>query len=98
MHYIGVFLIGIIIGFLGGLFGKGGSAAATPMLSLIGIPGIVLVKAPLLSTVPETFIASLQYWRNKLTFVVIGVGLTSVLLANSSVFLLAPSYARILTN
>ncbi len=56
----------MIIGFLGGLFGKGGSAIATPMLSLIGIPGFVAVSAPLPATVPGTFIASLQYWKLKL--------------------------------
>ncbi len=66
MHYLGVFLIGIIIGFLGGLFGKGGSAIATPMLSLIGIPGFVAVTAPLPATVPGTFIASVPYWKSKL--------------------------------
>lgn len=169
MHYIGVFLIGVIIGFLGGLFGKGGSAIATPMLSLIGIPGFVAVTAPLPATVPGTFIASVPYWKSKLldwqiiiwsiaigvpstiigsylteytgatplliitgglvlffgisfllapreksknqiyaqierpahwrlklTFVAIGIGLISGLLANSGGFLLAPSYARIL--
>lgn len=61
-----MFLIGIIIGFLGGLFGKGGSAIATPMLSLIGIPGFVAITAPLPATVPGTFIASLEYWKSKL--------------------------------
>lgn len=66
LHYIGSLIIGIIIGFLGGLFGKGGSAIATPMLSLIGIPGFVAVTAPLPATVPGTFIASVGYWKSNL--------------------------------
>ncbi len=64
--YLGVFLVGILIGFLGGLFGKGGSAVATPMLSLIGIPGFVAVAAPLPATIPGLAIASAEYWRSRL--------------------------------
>jgi uncharacterized protein len=63
---VGAFLVGIIIGFLGGLFGKGGSAIATPLLSLIGIPGFIAVASPLPATVPGTFIASVAYWRSNL--------------------------------
>jgi uncharacterized protein len=66
LQYLGVFIIGIIIGFLGGLFGKGGSAIATPLLNLIGIPGFVSVAAPLPATIPGTFIATVEYWRSKL--------------------------------
>jgi uncharacterized protein len=54
------------VGFLGGLFGKGGSAIATPLLSLIGIPGFIAVAAPLPATVPGTLIASIEYWKFKL--------------------------------
>jgi uncharacterized membrane protein YfcA len=63
LQHFEVFLIGIAIGFFGGLFGKGGSAIATPMLSLIGIPGFVAVAAPLPATVPGTLVASAEYWR-----------------------------------
>jgi uncharacterized membrane protein YfcA len=66
LHYIGIFIVGIIVGFLGGLFGKGGSSIATPMLNLIGVPGFVAVAAPLPATVPGTFVASLEYWKLKL--------------------------------
>jgi uncharacterized protein len=66
VHYFGVFCIGIVVGFLGGLFGKGGSAIATPLLSLIGIPGFIAVASPLPATVPGTFIASVEYWKLKL--------------------------------
>ena len=35
---LAVALIGAFVGFLGGVFGKGGSAIATPLLALVGIP------------------------------------------------------------
>jgi|SRR5579875_1022944 len=63
---VGAFAIGIAVGFLGGLFGKGGSAVATPLLSLIGFPGFVAVAAPLPATVPGTLIASAEYHRYQL--------------------------------
>jgi uncharacterized membrane protein YfcA len=65
-RYVGALLIGVVIGFLGGLFGKGGSAVATPLLSLAGFPGFVAVASPLPATVPSTLVASAEYWRSKL--------------------------------
>ncbi len=61
-----VLAVGVVIGFLGGLFGKGGSAIATPLLSLIGVPGFVAVAAPLPATIPGTFVASAEYWKSHL--------------------------------
>ncbi len=61
-----VALIGAFVGFLGGLFGKGGSAIATPLLALIGIPPIVALASPLPATVPSTLAASYVYWRERL--------------------------------
>lgn len=66
LEHIGSFLIGIVIGFLGGLFGKGGSAVATPLLHMIGVPGFVAVTSPLPATIPGTLIASIEYWRSHL--------------------------------
>lgn len=66
LYYLAIFCIGIVVGFLGGLFGKGGSAIATPMLNLIGVPGFIAIAAPLPATVPGTFIASAEYWKLKL--------------------------------
>ena len=39
-------LAGIAIGFLTGLFGVGGSSVATPLLSLLGVPGFFAVASP----------------------------------------------------
>src|SRR4051794_19005461 len=60
---LGVALIGVAIGFLGGLLGKGGSAIATPLLHAIGVPAIVAVAAPLPATIPSTLAASWVYWK-----------------------------------
>ena len=54
--------IGVVIGFLGGLLGKGGSAIATPLLHAVGVPAIIAVAAPLPATVPATLAASWVYW------------------------------------
>jgi uncharacterized protein len=63
---VAVALIGAFVGFLGGLFGKGGSAIATPLLALVGIPPIMAVASPLPATVPSTLAASYAYWRERL--------------------------------
>lgn len=62
----GTLLVGVAIGFMGGLFGKGGSAVATPLLALIGVPGFVAVAAPLPAVIPGTFVASVAYWKEQL--------------------------------
>ncbi len=61
-----VAVIGAFVGFLGGLFGKGGSAIATPLLALVGIPPIVALASPLPATIPSTLAASYAYWRERL--------------------------------
>jgi uncharacterized membrane protein YfcA len=61
--WIAIALIGAAVGFLGGLFGKGGAAVATPLLAAVGVPAIVAVASPLPATVPSTFVAYRQYRR-----------------------------------
>jgi uncharacterized protein len=56
-------LIGMFVGFVGGMFGKGGSAIATPLLFLAGAPAIVAVASPLPATIPATILAARQYHR-----------------------------------
>src|SRR5215467_15921188 len=65
-HLIAVAAIGAVVGLLGGVFGKGGSAIATPLLSLVGIPPISAVASPLPATIPSTLSASYAYWRERL--------------------------------
>ncbi|MEZ5322459.1 MAG: sulfite exporter TauE/SafE family protein [Microthrixaceae bacterium] len=55
--WIPVAAIGAGIGFLGGLFGKGGSAVASPLLAVVGLPPIAAVATPLPSTIPSALAA-----------------------------------------
>ena len=91
-QHLGIITVGIVVGFLGGLFGKGGSAVATPLLSLIGLPGYIAVASPLPATIPGTLIASNEYWRYNLS--------TGKLLAGASAWA-CPRFGRgisLLTN
>ena len=63
MEWLLIMLIGAVVGYLGGLFGKGGSAIATPMLAAVGVAPIVAVASPLPATVPGTLIAYQRYRR-----------------------------------
>jgi uncharacterized membrane protein YfcA len=58
-------VIGAGVGLLSGLFGKGGSAVATPLLVAVGIPPIVAVASPLPATIPTTVAAASAYWRER---------------------------------
>lgn len=61
-----VLLIGLGVGFLGGLFGKGGSAIGTPLLAAVGISAIAAVASPLPATIPGTLLAAREYARHDL--------------------------------
>ena len=63
MHWIAIALIGAGVGYLGGLFGKGGSAIATPLLAAIGVPPLIAVASPLPATIPGTLVAYNRYRR-----------------------------------
>src|SRR5438270_3905669 len=65
VNWAGVAAIGLVVGFLSGLFGKGGSAIATPLLHAVGVPAIVAVAAPLPATIPSTLAAGAAYWRTQ---------------------------------
>lgn len=60
----GVALIGLGIGFVSGAFGKGGSALATPLLHLVGVPAIMAIASPLPATIPSTLLAGRAYHRS----------------------------------
>ena len=63
MELLAVAAVGLAIGFMGGVFGKGGSAVATPLLHAFGVPAMVAVAAPLPATIPSTATAGWTYWR-----------------------------------
>ncbi len=66
VNWLAVVAIGAAVGFLGGVFGKGGAAVATPLLAAIGVPPFIAVAAPLPATMPSTAVASWAYWRHRL--------------------------------
>ncbi len=59
-----VVLVGLGVGFLGGLFGKGGSAVGTPLLAAVGVSAIAAVASPLPATIPGTLLAAREYARH----------------------------------
>ena len=48
-----------------GLFGVGGSSVATPVLSLLGAPGLIAVASPLPGTIPSAIVGAAPYVRSK---------------------------------
>jgi hypothetical protein len=55
---------GAVIGLPIGLFGVGGSSIATPLLAVLGLPGLLAVATPLPATIPSALVAAISYSRN----------------------------------
>jgi uncharacterized membrane protein YfcA len=66
VNWPAIVAVGAGVGLVAGLFGKGGSALATPLLHALGVPAIVAVAAPLPATIPSTLDATAAYWRERL--------------------------------
>lgn len=47
-----------------GFFGVGGSSVATPLLSLLGVPGLAAVASPLPAIIPSAMLGAYPYMRN----------------------------------
>ena len=58
-----VALVGAVVGATFGVFGAGGSAFATPLLALIGVPAPVAVASPLAAMLPSSVIGAREYHR-----------------------------------
>ena len=63
MLYVEIVVAGLAVGAVFGLFGAGGSAFATPVLALLGVPGIVAVAAPLPAMLPASVMGATRYLR-----------------------------------
>ncbi|MGN6373176.1 MAG: sulfite exporter TauE/SafE family protein [Solirubrobacteraceae bacterium] len=57
-------LAGLGIGLSMGLFGVGGSSLATPVLALLGAPGLIAVASPLPATIPAAGVGAAPYVRS----------------------------------
>lgn len=58
--------LGVVLGFLSGLFGVGGSSIATPLLRMMDVPRLVALASPLPVTLPIALIGGITYWRRGL--------------------------------
>ena len=54
-------LAGLGVGVVFGMFGAGGSAFATPVLALLGVPGLLAVASPLPAMVPAAFMGARRF-------------------------------------
>lgn len=55
--------VGLLVGFLSGLFGVGGSSIATPILRLFSVPQLIALATPLPVTLPTAVAGGFVYWR-----------------------------------
>jgi uncharacterized membrane protein YfcA len=66
-HYLSVLLIGLVVGYLSGLLGKGGSAISTPALQIFaGVSPFYALASPLPAAIASTVSASNVYRKEKL--------------------------------
>jgi uncharacterized membrane protein YfcA len=63
VHDLAISLAGVGIGLVFGVFGAGGSAFATPVLSLLGVPGVLAVASPLPAVVPAALSGARRHLR-----------------------------------
>ena len=61
MKFLEYVLAGLGVGVVFGLFGAGGSAFATPVLAVLGVPGLLAVASPLPAMVPAAFVSARRY-------------------------------------
>ncbi len=60
-----IIVAGAAVGLSMGLFGVGGSSVATPVLALLGAPGLIAVASPLPATIPAAAVGAVPYVRSK---------------------------------
>ena len=82
----GIVLLGILIGFLIGLFGVGGGFLLTPLLKIVfGIPYPIAVGSSLLQIFVNSCIAAFRHWRNRNVDVKLGMILAAGAVAGTEV-------------
>ncbi|RFS22750.1 sulfite exporter TauE/SafE family protein [Chitinophaga silvatica] len=66
-QYLSVILIGLVVGYLSGLLGKGGSAISTPALQIFaGVNPFFALASPLPASISSTLSAAVVYSKEKL--------------------------------
>ncbi len=77
--FLNLFSIGMFVGYVSGLFGKGGSAIATPLLQMAGTPAFLAVASPLPATVLGAWLSQFTSGQSilllsNLMLILLGVG------------------------
>jgi uncharacterized protein len=62
--HVAILLTGLGVGVVFGTFGAGGSAFATPLLALVGVPGALAVASPLPALLPASLVAARRDLRS----------------------------------
>jgi len=63
VEWLLVSLVGLGVGVCFGTLGAGGSAFATPLLALVGVPAPIAVASPLPAMLPASLVAAREYLR-----------------------------------
>jgi uncharacterized protein len=63
MRFLDYVIAGVGVGIVFGMFGAGGSAFATPVLALFGVPPILAVASPLPAMVPAAIAGARRFLR-----------------------------------
>lgn len=64
MRFLEYVLAGAGVGVVFGMFGAGGSAFATPVLAVLGVPGLLAVASPLPAMIPAAFVGARRYLKS----------------------------------
>jgi len=59
-----IVIAGAAVGLCTGLFGVGGASVSTPVLALLGAPGLIAVASPLPATIPAAAVGAIPYLRS----------------------------------
>jgi uncharacterized membrane protein YfcA len=60
---IAIVVVGLLAGMFFGMFGAGGSAFATPLLALVGVPAHLAIASPLPAMLPASIAGARRSWR-----------------------------------
>jgi uncharacterized membrane protein YfcA len=63
VNFLEYIVAGIGVGIVFGMFGAGGSAFATPVLSLLGVPPLLAVASPLPAMLPAAFAGARRFLK-----------------------------------
>ena len=64
VNIIMILAMGLVVGFLSGMFGVGGGFLMTPLLIFLGIPPAVAVGTQSTQVVASSVTGALAHWRN----------------------------------